>query len=121
MRIGSGLGELTIGLMTDEAILKHKHRAPYMSYEQREIVISSIRGVSHVIPHDSENLYDEIRRLRPDFVIHGDDQREVYEKISDMMSEWGGMAIIPTYYPGVSSSMIASRIMASAIKDEGVA
>ncbi len=43
------LGEVTVGLLTDEAIASYK-RLPYMTFEQRRIVIENIKGVSQVVP-----------------------------------------------------------------------
>ena len=45
----SKLGEVTVGLLTDEAIASYK-RVPFLSYEQRKSVVENIKGVDHVIP-----------------------------------------------------------------------
>ena len=43
------LGEVTVGLFTDSAIASYK-RLPYLTYEQRKIVVECIKGVKEVIP-----------------------------------------------------------------------
>lgn len=40
---GAKYGDVIIGLYTDKAIATHK-RLPYLTYEQRETVVRSIRG-----------------------------------------------------------------------------
>lgn len=45
---GRELGTVTIGLLTDKAIASYK-RVPFMDYEQRHEIISSIKGVSNVV------------------------------------------------------------------------
>ena len=49
IEIASGYGEVTIGLLTDEAIASYK-RLPFLNYEQREAVVKNIKGVTNVIP-----------------------------------------------------------------------
>ena len=48
---GAKYGDVIIGLFTDKAIATHK-RLPYLTYEQREIVVRSIHGVADVVPQD---------------------------------------------------------------------
>ena len=46
------LGDVTIGLLTDEAIASYK-RLPYLSYEERKAVVENIKGVHKVIPQST--------------------------------------------------------------------
>ena len=73
------LGEVTVGLLTDSAIVSYK-RLPYMTYEQRKAVIENLKGVSKVIPQTSLSYTTNIRNLQPDYVVHGDDWREGIQK-----------------------------------------
>ena len=63
----------------------------------------------------STGTYSEnIRKLKPDFMIHGKDWREgplaaVRQKAIDTMKEWGGQVIEPDYTQGVSSSMLKEK------------
>ena len=43
------LGEVTVGLLTDKAIASYK-RLPYLTYEEREAVVSALKGVLKVVP-----------------------------------------------------------------------
>ena len=45
---GAKLGELTIGLLTDAAIVSHK-RLPYLTYDQRKMVVENIKGDNNEI------------------------------------------------------------------------
>ena len=42
------LGEVTVGVLTDAAIATYK-RLPYLKYEERKIVIDSLKGVTRVV------------------------------------------------------------------------
>ena len=52
-----------------------------------------------------------LRKYRPDFVVHGDDwtvgvQREVRQAVIDTLTEWGGKLVEPRYTPGISSTAL---------------
>lgn len=103
-------GEVTIGLLTDEAIASYK-RIPYMSFEQRKEVVENIKGVTHVVAQTTLDYVPNLRELQPDFVVHGDDwkegvQRETRQRVIDTLSEWGGQLIEVPYTKGISSTQL---------------
>jgi len=107
-------GEIVIGLLTDKAIASYK-RVPYLSFEQRKIVVENIKGVSKVIPQDSLEYEMNLRLLKPDYVVHGDDwktgiQKRVRERVIQGLKEWGGELIEPVYTEGVSSTNLIRDI-----------
>lgn len=69
---GAKYGELVVGLLTDSAIAPHK-RLPYLSYEQRKVVVENIKGVSRIVPQEEWSYVPNLLKYRPDFIIHGDD------------------------------------------------
>jgi phosphoenolpyruvate phosphomutase / 2-hydroxyethylphosphonate cytidylyltransferase len=104
------LGEVTIGLLTDKAIASYK-RLPYMAFDQRQEVIQNIKGVSHVVPQETLDYVPNLRKYRPDYVVHGDDwregiQRHVRQQVIDALIEWGGKLIEVEYTKGVSSTQL---------------
>ena len=107
-------GDVVVGLFTDEAIASYK-RVPYMPYEQRKIVVENIKGVTEVIPQYTKDYEDNLRLLKPKYMVHGTDWRTgplaaVRQKAIDIMAEWGGEVIEPEYTQGVSSSLIQQKI-----------
>ena len=103
-------GDLVIGLLTDKAIASYK-RLPYMAFEQRKKIIESIKGVGEVIPQETLDYVPNLRKIKPDFVVHGDDwktgiQRETRQRVIDALHEWGGTLIEPHYTEGISSSQL---------------
>ncbi len=114
IREGAKLGEVVIGLLTDEAIVSYK-RLPYMSFEQRKAVIENIKGVSRVVPQSTLDYRPNLKKLKPDFVIHGDDwktgvQRETRQKVIDTLKTWGGKLVEPEYTSNVSSSALNNAL-----------
>ncbi len=108
------LGTPVVGLFTDEAIASYKN-PPCMSYEQRKTVVENIKGVYRVIPQTTKDYEDNLRLLRPRFMIHGTDWREgplaaVRDKAIAILAEWGGEIVEPEYTAGVSSSMIKQKL-----------
>ena len=110
---GAKYGELTVGLLTDSAIVTHK-RLPYLNYEQRRAVVESIKGVARVVPQEEWSYVPNLRRYRPDFIIHGDDWKTNYlskirEEVYEAMKEWGGQVIEIPYTQGINSSALAEN------------
>jgi len=104
------LGEVTVGVLTDRAIANYK-RLPYMSYEQRKLIVENIKGVSRVVPQETLDYEANLRLLRPDFVVHGDDwrtgvQKATREKVIDTLKDWGGELVEVEYTKGISSTML---------------
>ena len=64
----SALGELTIGVLTDEAVAKYK-RYPLVHYEERVEIIKNISGVAHVVRQDSIDYEAILMERKPDIVV----------------------------------------------------
>lgn len=111
---GAKLGDLIIGLFTDKAIAAHK-RLPYLTYDQRKRVVESIKGVSAVVPQDDWSYAPNLRLLRPDLMIHGDDwqtgpDRELRDEAMAVMQELGGQVVEIPYTLGIDSSSLDKDI-----------
>ena len=110
IRTASELGDVTVGLLTDQAIASYK-RLPFLSYEQRKAVVESLKGVARVVPQETLDYVPNLRALRPHYVVHGDDwrtgvQRETRARVIDALKEWGGQLVEPPYTPGISSTQL---------------
>ncbi|EFI32827.1 phosphoenolpyruvate phosphomutase [Desulfonatronospira thiodismutans ASO3-1] len=110
----SELGEVIIGLLTDEAIAGYK-RLPHMTFEQRREVVENIKGVSRVVPQYTLDYVPNLEKLRPDFVVHGDDwregvQKETRQRVIDKLARWGGQLIEVPYTQGISSTQLRTTL-----------
>lgn len=64
-------GEVIVGVLCDYQMIRY-NRFPTISFDERVAMIENIEGVSGVVVQN-EIFYDEILdKLRPDYVIHGD-------------------------------------------------
>jgi len=107
-------GKVVVGLLTDSAIASYK-RLPVLSYEERKMVVENIVGVSEVIPQVTLDYIPNIEKLKPDYVVHGDDwksgvQSQVRLKVIDKLKEWGGKVIDVPYTKGVSSTKLHEHL-----------
>lgn len=108
------LGSVTVGVLTDAAIASYK-RLPYLNYEQRSEIVSSLKGVDRVVPQTTLDYVPNLRELKPDFVVHGDDwkegvQQKTRQRIIECMAEWGGRVIDIPYTQGISSTAMNQRL-----------
>lgn len=108
----SELGELTVGLLSDEAIATYK-RVPLLNFEARKVVFENLKGVSDVIKQETLSYKDNLYKIKPDYVVHGDDwktgvQSKIRQEVIDILAEWGGELVEVPYTEGVSSSSLAN-------------
>jgi len=108
------LGEVTLGLLTDEAIVSYK-RLPLLTYEQRKVIMENIKGVSQIVPQETLDYLPNLKKLKPDYVVHGDDwktgvQKETRQRVIDVLKEWGGELIEVPYTHGVSSTQLKGAL-----------
>lgn len=107
-------GDVIIGLLTDSAIAEYK-RLPYMSYEQRKEVVENIQGVTQVIPQHTLDYVVNLQKVKPDYVIHGDDwvtgvQAPVRQRVIEALNQWGGELIEIPYKQGISSTLLNNAL-----------
>lgn len=108
------LGDIVVGLHTDK-VIRGYWRNPIMKYEERKKVVENIKGVIEVIPQDILNQVPNLRKIKPDYVLHGDDwregeQREIRDKVIEVLKEWEGKLVEVPYTKGVSISKLEEQL-----------
>lgn len=91
------LGKLIIGVLSDEAVASYK-RFPLMPFEERKSLVENINGVYAVIEQKTLSYAENLRKIRPSFVVHGDDWREGFQKpirteVVNVLAEYGGVLV----------------------------
>tara|TARA_B100000886_G_scaffold340468_1_gene310230 strand:- start:1279 stop:2577 length:1299 start_codon:yes stop_codon:yes gene_type:complete len=119
---GAELGEITVGVLTDQAIASYK-RLPHLNFEQRKLIIESIKNVKNVVAQESLDYSENLLKIKPDFVVHGDDWKEGIQKrtrqnVVDILKSWGGEVIDVPYTKGVSSTEFIEKIKSIGITPE---
>lgn len=114
------LGRVVVGVLTDDAVIGYK-RTPFMKFADRVRVVENLAGVDRVVPQRTHSYAENLKELRPRYVVHGDDWRygdqvaAVRREVIEVLQEWGGELIEVPYTPGVSSTLIHQ-----AFEEEGV-
>ena len=111
------LGEVTVGLLSDRAVSAF-HRLPFLTYEQRKIIVESIKGVETVVRQETLDYTENLLELKPDFVVHGDDwkegpQRETRDKVIETLKAWQGQLVEVPYTRSISSLTLNEQLKAS--------
>lgn len=109
------LGDVIVGLHTDD-VIRGYWRNPIMKYEERKEVIENIKGVIKVVPQYTLDQVPNILNIKPDYVVHGDDwregfQKELREKVVNILKEYEGQLIEIPYTKGVSISKLDKELM----------
>ena len=94
IRRAAELGELTVGVLTDEAIATYK-RYPLIPLNERIGLFESLNGVARVVVQKTLSYRDVMKELRPDIVVHGDDWRTgvqsgVRAEVLELLAAYGG-------------------------------
>ncbi len=89
------LGELTVGVLTDDVVASYK-RFPLLAYEERVKIIQGIRGVSKVVPQDTLSYKKNLEELKPDYLVHGDNWKEGFQssvraEAIEVLASYGGI------------------------------
>ena len=103
-------GELTVGVLTDEAVATYK-RFPVISYDERKFIIENISDVNKVVPQETLDYTENLKKFKPDFVFHGDDWKEgvqskIRQNVIDTLTEWDGQLIEIPFTEDVSIDKI---------------
>lgn len=91
------LGRLIIGILSDEAVSSYK-RYPLIPYEERKALFSNMAGVEKVVEQKSLSYRENLKALKPDYVVHGDDWKEgfqlpIRQEVCEVLAEYGGKLV----------------------------
>ena len=108
-------GKVIVGLLTSTAIDELGDTA-YLKYQQRLAVVRSLEMVSEVVPQDTASYRDNLLKLKPDIVVHGDDwlngPQSIYRsEVIDLLDNWGGKLIDIEYSSDISDQNIKHQLM----------
>jgi phosphoenolpyruvate phosphomutase / 2-hydroxyethylphosphonate cytidylyltransferase len=113
------LGEVIVGVLTDEAASTYK-RLPFLPFSERKALVESVNGVSMVVAQETLSYTENLERFKPDFLVHGDDWRSgvqsaVRGEAIQVLSRWGGELIEVPYTIGISSTQLHKTL-----REEGI-
>ena len=68
-------GNIVVGIFTDSAIAEYKS-LPLINYQQRLEIIQNVKGINKIVKQNTWDFTKNLKKLKPDFLIHGDDWKE---------------------------------------------
>ena len=91
------LGRLIIGVLSDEAVSSFK-RYPLIPFAERKALFENLAGVERVVAQDTLSYAKNLRLLKPDYVVHGNDwcegfQKPIRQEVCDVLAEYGGKLV----------------------------
>lgn len=114
------LGEVTVGLLTDEAIASYK-RVPLNNWEQRKKIIESLNQVTRVVPQTTLSYRENLEKYQPDIIVHGDDwdtdgvQKHIKQEVIETIKQWKGQLVQIPYTKGISSTILLNDLYKNGI------
>ncbi len=99
------LGEVTVGLLTESAMSGHK-KLPLLNFEQRKELVLGLKGVREVVAQDDWDYSVNLRKLKPDYFVHGDDWKisnleSIRQNCLEALKEYGGTLVELPHTPGL--------------------
>lgn len=87
------LGRVMVGVLSDEAVASYK-RCPLLPSAERKAMFESMAGVWRVVEQESLSYVENIRKYRPDYVVHGDYWKEGFlrRSVRRLWQRWPAMA-----------------------------
>lgn len=119
LKEASKYGEVTVGLLTLKAC-GELNDIPYLDYEKRKEVLQNLCMVKKVIPQKTASYKENLRQLKPDFVVHGNDWENNYQKkykteVVSLLKEWGGKLIEVPYSRDINELKIKEQMSKTGI------
>ncbi len=103
IREAQKLGEVTVGVLADEASVRY-NRFPVISLEERISLVRGIPGVAHVVVQNDIMYHEVFEKLHPDYIVHGDNwslpsMQAIRKNILQLIERYGGQLVeIPYTY-----------------------
>ena len=94
MKKAASMGELIVGVLTDEVIAQYK-KPPLVSYENRVGMVENLNFISQVIKKDTLSYEPVFQKYHPDIIVHGDDWKtggkaKVRAEVLCLLDVYGG-------------------------------
>ena len=115
LKKASKYGQITVGLLTDKAVASYK-ALPVLDFEKRKLIVKNIKNVNKIVPQDTLDYTKNLKSIKPDYVVHGDDWKKGFQKktranVIKLLKGWSGKLIEPKYTKNISSTLLKNRIL----------
>lgn len=107
-------GRIVAGVLCDEAMVRY-NRFPSVPFEERVKMVQDIEDIDEVVTQNTI-MYDEVvERVKPDYIIHGDNwcegpEKAIRDNAFSLMEKMGGEVIEVGYTRNENVKKIDDRI-----------
>ena len=104
-------GRLIVGIVSDEAVLAKKGKAPILDFSERLELANAIEFVDLVVGQQEYTPFTNVRNIAPNILMESEshDNTQI-EEGRKLMAELGGSVIVLPYFQGQSSTSIKTKI-----------
>ena len=108
------LGEVTVGLLTLKAC-GELNDIPYLDFDKRKEVLENLSMVKEVIPQDSASYKENLKKIQPNYVVHGDDWQTNYQKkyrneVIEILNKYDGKLVEVSYSNDINEMQIKEQM-----------
>lgn len=103
---------LIVGVTTDELCFKRKNKYPIIQESERMAIIAELRSVDKVVPQDSMDKLEVVKKYGADVVFVGSDWKgtESWNKYEKEFAEAGCSVVYLEHTDGISSTILRNRL-----------
>lgn len=104
-------GRLIVGIVSDEAVIAQKGRAPILSFSERLELAQSIKYVDLVVEQKDYSPLSNVKKIRPNILMESESHDDaLIAQSQDVMDNLGGRVVVMPYFHGQSSTQIKQKI-----------
>ena len=105
-------GRLIVGIVSDEAVVAKKGKAPILDFSERLELANAIKYIDLVVGQQNYTPYENVRNIVPNILMESEshDKKQIGES-KKLMKDLGGKVIIMPYFNNQSSTLIKSKLL----------
>ena len=106
---------LIVGVSTDELVEKNKNKRPIIPYEERAVIVESIKFVDKIVPqerYDVEGKVEMVQKYKVNVMFVGSDWQgtEKWNSIEKELAKIGCKVVYLPHTDGISSTILREKI-----------
>jgi len=104
-------GRLIVGIVSDEAVIAKKGKAPILDFSERLELANALEFADLVVCQQDYTPYANVRNIAPNILMESESHDELQiNEGQKIMNELGGRVIVMPYFQSQSSTLIKSKI-----------
>lgn len=104
---------LIVGVSTDELVLKEKNKMPIIPFEDRVLILESIKYVDKVVIQENKDKIEAFRKYNFDVMFVGDDWKgsQLFNDVENKLKMYNCDVIYFPYTKKISSTILRNKVL----------